>query len=176
MRRVALIAAVVGVALALPAAAWAHAVLMRTTPVASKVQNTAPTEVQLTYSEPIEPRFAIVSVTDAGGNLVTGGAARARPGDPNTLVVPLQQIPEGWYLVYWRVISADGHPVRGAWTFAVGPNAGPAPQFVIPSISETAATPALVILRWIVLLSLMAAVGLFVMRMRSRAASSACAG
>ena len=63
------------------------------------------------------------------------------------------------------MISADGHPVRGAWTFAVGPNAGPAPQFVIPSISETAATPTLVILRWIVLLSLMAAVGLFVMRM-----------
>ena len=62
------------------------------------------------------------------------------------------------------MISADGHPVRGAWTFAVGPNAGPPPQFVIPSISETAATPGLVILRWIVFLSLMAAVGLFVMR------------
>ena len=46
-----------------------------------------------------------------------------------------------------------------------GPNAGPAPRFVIPSISETAATPKLVILRWIVLLSLMAAIGLFVLRM-----------
>ncbi len=165
MKRVALIAAVAGAALALPAAAWAHAVLISTNPVGNKVLTTAPTEVQLTYSEPVEPRFAIVSVTDAGGKLVTAAPPARSPGDPNTLVVPLRQIPEGWYLVYWRVISADGHPVRGAWTFAVGPNAGPAPQFVIPSISETAATPTLVILRWIVLLSLMAAVGLFVMRM-----------
>ena len=164
MRRAALIAAVVGVALALPAAALAHAVLLRTTPVASKIQNEAPTQITLTYSEPIESRFAIVSVTDAGGNLVTAAPPSSATGDPATLVVPLKHIPEGWYLVYWRVISADGHPVRGAWTFAVGPNAGPPPQFVIPSISETAATPGLVILRWIVFLSLMAGVGLFVMR------------
>ena len=57
---------------------------------------------------------------------------------------------QGWYLVFWRVISVDGHPVRGAFTFAVGPNPGPAPQFVIPSLSETAATPTLVAARWVV--------------------------
>ena len=39
MKRVALIAAVAGAALALPAAAWAHAVLLKTVPVASKVLN-----------------------------------------------------------------------------------------------------------------------------------------
>ncbi len=163
MRKLALIAAVVG-ALALPAAAWAHAALITTSPLGNKVLNTAPSQITMTYSEPIEPRFAIVSVTDAAGNLVTNGSPSRSPQDANTLVVPLEHVPEGWYLVYWRVISVDGHPVRGAWTFAVGPNAGPAPQFVIPSISETAATPTLVILRWIVFLSLMAAVGLFVMR------------
>ena len=62
------------------------------------------------------------------------------------------------------MISADGHPVRGAFTFAVGPNPGPAPQFVIPSISETAATPRLLVARWLVFLSVMAAIGLFVLR------------
>jgi copper transport protein len=165
VRKLVLIAAVVGVALALPAAAWAHAVLLRTSPLGNKVLPAAPAQVAMTYSEPVESRFAIVSVTDAGGNLVTNGSPATSPQDPNTLVVPLKNVPEGWYLVYWRVISADGHPVRGAWTFAVGPNAGPAPQFVIPSISETAATPSLVIMRWIVYLSLMAAVGLFVLRM-----------
>jgi copper transport protein len=165
VRKLVLIAAVVGVALALPAAAWAHAVLLRTSPLGNKVLPAAPAQVTMTYSEPVESRFAIVSVTDAGGNLVTNGSPATSPQDPNTLVVPLKNVPEGWYLVYWRVISADGHPVRGAWTFAVGPNAGPAPQFVIPSISETAATPSLVIMRWIVYLSLMAAVGLFVLRM-----------
>ena len=37
--------------------------------------------------------------------------------------MPVQpHLPEGWYLVYWRAISVDGHPVQGAFTFAVGPN------------------------------------------------------
>jgi copper transport protein len=62
------------------------------------------------------------------------------------------------------VISVDGHPVRGAFTFAVGPNPGPPPSFSIPSISETAATPRLVALRSIVFLSVMVAIGLFVLR------------
>jgi copper transport protein len=78
--------------------------------------------------------------------------------------VPLRHLREGWYLVFWRAISADGHPVRGAFTFAVGPNAGPAPQFVIPPLSETAASPGLVITRWLVFLSMMTAIGLFVLR------------
>ncbi len=38
--------------------------------------------------------------------------------------MPLKPVPEGWYLVYWRAISVDGHPVRGAFTFAVGPEPG----------------------------------------------------
>src|SRR5262249_13406428 len=81
--------------------------------------------------------------------------------DPNTLVTPLKpDLPQGWYLVYWRVISADGHPVKGAFTFAVGPNPGPAPQFVIPSLTESAATPGLLIVRWISYLTAMCAIGL----------------
>jgi copper transport protein len=119
----------------------------------------------MTFSEPVEPRFAIVSVTDAQANRVTAGLPRSAPGDPGTLLIPLQRVPPGWYLVYWRVISVDGHPVRGAFTFAVGPNPGPAPQFAIPSISETAATPRLVAARWVAFMAVLAAIGLFVLRM-----------
>src|SRR5262249_20371422 len=46
-----------------------------------------------------------------------------------------------------------------------GPNAGPAPQFVIPSISETAATPKLVSARWLTFFAVMVAIGLAVMRL-----------
>jgi copper transport protein len=152
-------------ALALPASAWAHAALLRTVPSASGVVNSPPAEVSLTYSEAVEPRFAIVSVTDAGGTQQASGPPRRSPANPDTLVVPLRHLAQGWYLVYWRAISVDGHPVRGAFTFAVGPNPGPAPQFVIPSTSETAATPALIVARWITFLSVMSAIGLFVLRM-----------
>jgi copper transport protein len=151
-------------ALALPATAWAHAALLRTEPVASRTVNAPPAQVRLTYSEPVEPRFAIVSVTDAEGNQLTAGSPTRAPGSPHTLVTPLRRVPEGWYLVFWRVISADGHPVRGAFTFAVGPNPGPPPQFRVPSLSETATTAQLLAARWVVFLSLLTALGLFVLR------------
>jgi copper transport protein len=157
--------AVLVATLVLPATALGHAALVRTVPSAAGIVNGSPPEVVLTYSEPVEPRFAAVSISDAAGKPVNAGPPRRKEGDPNSVIVPLKALEPGWYLVYWRVISVDGHPVRGAHTFAVGPNAGPAPQFVIPSISETAATPRLVTARWIVLLSAMTAIGLFVLRM-----------
>src|SRR5262249_41433709 len=95
----------------------------------------------------------------------TAGGPRRSPANADTLVIPLKKLAEGWYLVYWRVISVDGPPVRGAFTFAVGPNPGPAPQFVIPSISETAATPRLVTARWVAFLTVMAAIGLAALRL-----------
>ena len=164
-RALCTVAAIAAAALAFPALASAHAVLLKTSPVASGTVNTSPTHVALTYSEAVEPRFAIVSVTDAAGKQQTSGPPSRSPTNPDELDVPLNPLSEGWYLVYWRVISVDGHPVRGAFTFAIGPNPGPAPQFVIPSLSESAATPKLLIARWATFLSLMAAVGLFVLRM-----------
>lgn len=165
-----MIRALVGVlaavgALAVPAAASAHAVLLRTAPQASGTVNSPPREVALTFSEPVEPRFAIVSVTDAAARRETTAPPRRSPGDPRTLLVPVKRVGEGWYLVYWRAISVDGHPVRGAFTFAVGPNPGPAPQFVIPSTSETAATPRLVTARWLAFVTVMLAVGLATLRL-----------
>ncbi|HKD32693.1 MAG TPA: copper resistance protein CopC [Gaiellaceae bacterium] len=165
MRRAGILALVAAAALAMPAAAWAHAALLRTFPVASRTVNTPPTQVRLTYSEPIEPRFAIVSVTDAAGRQLTSSPPQRAPGSPQTLVTPLRHTPEGWYLVFWRVISADGHPVRGAFTFAVGPSPGPPPQFRIPSLTETATTTQLLISRWVVFISFLSAIGLFVLRM-----------
>jgi copper transport protein len=164
MRRTLVVGAVVAATLAAPAVAWSHAALLRTVPAASVVVNTPPKVVSLVFSEAVEPRFAIVSVTDAGAQQLAAGPAHRSPANADQLDVPLHKLPEGWYLVVWRVISVDGHPVRGAFTFAVGPNPGPAPQFVIPSLSETAATPSLVAARWVALLAMLAAIGLFVFR------------
>jgi copper transport protein len=147
-RRIALVAAAAAVAaaLALPSAASAHAYLIRTVPAASGVLDQPPATVQLTYDEAVEPRFAIISVTNAAGKLETTA-------------------PVSWYLIYWRAISVDGHPVQGAFTYAVGPNPGPAPQFPVPKVSATATTPKVLIARWAMFLSVLAAIGLFVMRM-----------
>jgi copper transport protein len=152
------------VALALPTAVWGHASLLATQPQASGVLAQPPTQVRLTYSERIEPRFAVISVTDASGKQVTAGSPARAADDEDAIVVPVHRLRQGWYLVWWRVISADGHPVRGAFTFAVGPSPGPPPQFVIPSLGESAATTKLVASRWVLLLGMLAALGLVAFR------------
>jgi copper transport protein len=154
------------VALAAPAAASAHAYLTKTVPLASTILDHPPRIVALTFDEAVEPRFAIISVTDKDANQEAAASPKRSPGNPDTLFVPLRpDLPEGWYLVYWRAISVDGHPVQGAFTFAVGPNPGPSPQFVIPNIARGATTPALVVAKWAVFLTLMASVGLLAMRL-----------
>jgi copper transport protein len=165
-RRVARAVGVLAAALlSLPASAAAHAYLVRTVPAASVVLNGAPPTVALTFDEAVEPKFAIVSVTSAAGTQEATSPPRRSPSNPDTLVVPVRPgLPEGWYLVYWRAISVDGHPVQGAFTFAVGPNPGPAPQFPIPKVSATAVTPQLLVTRWLMFLLTMGGIGLFVLR------------
>jgi copper transport protein len=161
----ALTAAVVLV-LATPAVASAHAYLTHTSPLPNAILAASPRRVALTYDEAVEPRFAIISVTDAAGHQLTTAPVSRLPSNPDTLFVPLKpHLPRGWYLIYWRAISVDGHPVQGAYTFAVGPEPGPPPQFAIPNISETATTPNLLAARWIMFLSVMVSIGLFAFRM-----------
>ena len=156
----------VAASLLLPAAASAHAYLVKTVPAASVVLSAPPQNIQLTYDEAVEPRLAIISVTDADGRQETTAPVYRSPANPDTLVVPLRaHLPEGWYLIYWRAISVDGHPVSGAFTYAIGPNPGPSPQFQVPNISATATTPGVLITRWVMFVSVMAAIGLFVMRL-----------
>lgn len=163
--RAAIGLAATATALVVVGAASAHAYLVKTAPSASGILSGPPPDVSLTFDEAVEPRFAIVSVTDAAGHQQATEHPARSPANPNTLVVPLRpHLPEGWYLVYWRAISVDGHPVQGAFTFAIGPNEGPAPQFVVPKISGSATTPRLVIARWLMFLTVMTAIGLFVLR------------
>ena len=164
---------VVPIALALLAGAWvlpvsasAHAYLVKTTPAASVVLDAPPPNIQLTYDEAVEPRLAIISVTNTDGRQETTGPVHRSPTNPDTLVVPLRpRLPEGWFLIFWRAISVDGHPVSGAFTYAVGPNPGPAPQFRVPSISATSATPQLLIARWVMFVAVMASIGLLALRL-----------
>ncbi len=159
------VALAAAMSLAAPSVASAHAYLVKTVPAASVVLGAPPPNIQLTYDEAVEPRFAIISVTNAAGQQETTGLPTRSAANPDTLVVPLRpRLPQGWYLIYWRAISVDGHPVQGAFTYAVGPNPGPAPQFRVPSISATATSPQLLIARWAMFLSVMIAIGLFAFR------------
>ena len=69
----ALVTAAVATWLALPGTASAHAYLVKTVPAASVVLNAPPPNIQLTYDEAVEPRFAIISVTDVDAHQETTG-------------------------------------------------------------------------------------------------------
>ena len=90
-RMVAPLAATLGAlaaALVLAGAASAHAYLVKTAPAASGILDSPPATVALTFDEAVEPRFAIVSVTDASGAQKATGAVRRSSANPDTLDGP----------------------------------------------------------------------------------------
>src|SRR5207248_33031 len=101
---------------ALPASA--HAMLQATTPGDGAHLDTAPSVVTMTFSEPVSAPLGAVRVFDARGRRVDNGNVVARDA---TVSLGLDgSLADGCYIVTWRVISADSHPVRGAFNFTVG--------------------------------------------------------
>ena len=104
------------------APASAHAQLVETDPADGEQLDEAPTSVELTFSEHIEQIGSQVVITDAGGTEVQDGDPQI---DGPTLTQDLiDERPEGSYTVQWRVVSADGHPVSGEFTFEAAAAAG----------------------------------------------------
>ncbi|MFG2038507.1 copper resistance CopC/CopD family protein [Dactylosporangium sp. NPDC048998] len=105
--------------LVLPAApASAHATLEQTAPVAGTVLDQLPGEVTLTFSEPVRLVADKIRITGPDGNRADTGKPAVRDTE---LVIPLKPGgPKGTYLVSYRVISADSHPVSGGYSFSYG--------------------------------------------------------
>jgi len=103
-----------------PGAAWAHSQLTTTAPIDGDTIATAPGELVLEFNEPVSPPPTAIRLFDARGEQVEAGSATmSEAGRVMRTVLP-GQLADGSYVVAWRATSADGHPVRGAFTFAVG--------------------------------------------------------
>ncbi len=104
---------------AFPAAAQAHASLLRTDPAAGSVVPHAPGQIVLHFDEPVQDAGTTVVATS--GASVLAGHARVEHGDSRALVVPLRGgLGDGDYTVRWRVVSSDGHIVSGVVAIGVG--------------------------------------------------------
>ena len=111
----ALVGTVLALAPAAPAAA--HASLVKTDPAEGQVLARSPGEARLTFDETVSAPAGGVKMYDARGKAVESKAS-ARD---NVLTVDVPDtLDEGTYVVSWRVVSADGHPVAGSLTFSVG--------------------------------------------------------
>ncbi|MFF9840086.1 copper resistance CopC/CopD family protein [Streptomyces sp. NPDC013740] len=97
----------------------AHAVLTGSTPARGAVVAEAPQRVVLTFTEEIALSADAVRVLDPAGRRVDD--ARPVEAGGGSYAVGLRgRLPGGTYTVAYQVVSADSHPVAGAFTFAVG--------------------------------------------------------
>ncbi|MGX4690935.1 copper resistance CopC/CopD family protein [Streptomyces sp. JNUCC 63] len=116
---VLLLLAATGLLLAGAAPASAHAALTGSDPQQGVVVDKAPGQVSLTFSEQVALNDDSLRVLDPKGNRVDAGKPSAVGG--TTYAVQLRGgLPDGTYTVVYQVVSADSHPVGGAYTFSVG--------------------------------------------------------
>ena len=122
MRRFACVAAVVVmVLLAMAPSASAHATVVSTSPADGQVVASAPSVVSVRFDEPVQMQFGALRVFSPSGSRVDEAVPTHPAGRSDTVEVALgSNLGRGTYTVAWHVISADSHPVSGAFTFSVG--------------------------------------------------------
>ena len=103
--------------LAIATPAFGHAHLSKSTPAPGATVS-QPTEVQLTFTEPLEPAFSAIELRDAAGKAVTAEKAQVKD---NVMRLPLKALPAGRYTAKWRVLSVDTHKTEGNFSFTVQP-------------------------------------------------------
>ncbi|MFE5910299.1 copper resistance CopC/CopD family protein [Streptomyces wedmorensis] len=121
-RLLVLAAALLGTLLAGAAPASAHAALTGSDPKDGAVVATAPKEVNLTFSEQVAMSPDSIRVLDPAGRRADTGEIRDLcSGSVVRYGVGLRAgLPDGTYTVAWQTVSADSHPIAGAFTFSIG--------------------------------------------------------
>ena len=106
---------------------FAHAEVVEITPANNAVVAEAPGAVTVRFTEPVSLSGGSTQVFDDTGEVIsTDGSV-----SDSTVTIPLPaDLADGTYVVAWRVISADSHPISGSSVFSVG-----APSTTGPSTS-----------------------------------------
>ncbi|MBV9557785.1 MAG: CopD family protein, partial [Pseudolabrys sp.] len=97
------------------APALSHATLLKAEPRDGAMLPTAPTQLSLTFNEPVAPLVFRLLGPDGGAIALTPTA-----NNETVTLTAREMTAQGTYLLSWRVVSADGHPVGGAYAFSVG--------------------------------------------------------
>ncbi|MDG5806960.1 copper resistance protein CopC [Streptomyces ossamyceticus] len=119
MRALLLLLATVAAVLAGAVPVSAHAALTGSDPQQGSVVQEAPSQISLTFSEKVATSDGSVRVYDPRGKQVdTGDVADLGGNSYGVKLRPGQ--PDGTFTVTYQVVSADSHPVSGAFTFSVG--------------------------------------------------------
>lgn len=101
-----------------PISALLHATLLRSSPAANSRLAQPPDTIRLVFSEQVVPELSQISLIDPDGNARQLKVAND-PRNVRILVGRVGSIPRGQYKVSWRILSADGHPIAGSFSFFV---------------------------------------------------------
>ncbi len=129
-----LAAATVAAVCAVLVLAWpasAHATLVSTDPADGAVLAETPETVTFVFSEQVNLPADAVHLFDATGEPLEASSS----GQDTEVYVDLpDELDDGTYVVTWRVISADGHPIAGSLSFSIGK---PSERVVEPQLPKT---------------------------------------
>jgi copper transport protein len=141
------------VALAAPAAAFAHASISGTFPKFRQELRRAPKEVEISFDQAVDALPNAIRVYDARGRIVSYGVHAHKGG--HIVGANLRPLPKGAYTVRWQAISGDGHVVSGVFTFGVRV---PAPE-PLQAYGASGPTTSEHVVRWLYFVGLALLVG-----------------
>ncbi len=133
MRRRVLLLASIAAVICFPAAAAADMVLVTTNPSDTAITSQAPTEVRLTFDEPVNQIGASIQLIAPNGTHFELGAPHRLGRILIQAVKP--GLPAGTTIAVWNAISEDGHVASGEFTFSVG---SPSPTADAPETTRPA--------------------------------------
>ena len=105
-----------------PVSAFAHGEITRSTPAADSKVLTAPTEVSIEFDGKLQTlqkeSINSITVTDNQGQIISDPVSVVDGAKISTRLL-LTDI-TGPVSVHYRIVSEDGHPVEGDYSFTVG--------------------------------------------------------
>lgn len=133
---------------AVPQAA-AHTELASSSPSDGATLDRLPERVTLTFSDEMTREYARIAVTVPDGSSTRTSGSSVTTGEPRvegkSVTLALEpSSPGGRYTVGYRVVSADGHPVSGSYTFIVKTASGASASAASPTrpADTSASSPA----------------------------------
>jgi methionine-rich copper-binding protein CopC len=109
----------------LPGRCFAHARVVDSKPKQKEVLTAAPSRVEIWLNEIPAASVSRVEVFPAAEaaavqhNSLTQGAVMQDAKDRTHLTIDLLPLQQGNYIVEWSVLSRDGHPATGRFTFTL---------------------------------------------------------
>lgn len=105
----------------IPAAAYAHAIVLESSPRPGAVLARPPAQITLRFNSKIEKRFTRLTLATGNQPPAPVTAASDEPAAPDRLVIPIRSLAPGDYTLRYRVLAVDGHITEGTLRFTVEP-------------------------------------------------------